>query len=292
MPITNLSNTNIPKASEQIDPQKVYFIRQKGQMNPIAQKYGKDWIKESEIKLRIVGKKKFYSWVDFLNSGKLPIIHAPYEILVHDENNYLICIFSGRAGYIHDELESTLSDSPAQANEQSKAIVPISQAYERNSLRTLADTMQFQNNQTVSTLQDELRSKDEFIRQVQADMNVAYQSLQDREREFFAEKNKLIEENSKLQKEIETLKREFEIEKIKFELEKISFERSDKLKKEIEKLKLEQTNKTDWVKTLKDVMPVLSGLAPMLSGGKIQIPMMAQMPDYDDDEEATNESSE
>lgn len=288
--ITNLRNVSSNRLDETIDINKVYFVRIKGQ-NPLAQKYGKDWVKLSEIKPRQTGKKKFYSWVDFLASGKLPNPGAMYEIITYENGaDTPILVFAGVAS-TGDNLENQLSDNI----DNSKTLIPTAgynSINERSNFRTFSDAIQYQTNATINLLQDELRQKDALISEFSQRGDIAYSQFSERENAIVQEREELRKKNYELVTQIEALKRELELEKMRNSIEKEARERELKLERKLDKI---QNQKTDWGKTLSDAIPVLSGLVPMLSGGKIPaIPMMANAvpPDYYGNDDTDNEESD
>lgn len=270
-------NTN-KGISEFIDPNATYHLKLKGG-NILANKKGREWIKEFlDPKL----KKKKYSWLDVLNSGKL-LVGREYQILTLPEGEYepRLC-YAGVGGT--SEFSDTLNDV---ANE-SRALMPL--AYnginDRSNMRMLADSLNLQANQTIQTLQDELGRRDEFMKELQQEASTVYERISENESNFYKEKEAWIREKATLQQEIEALKRELEIEKLRFSLQREAMERENKLEKKIEKLTSLNEKKIDWATTLKDAIPTLAGIIPTLTGKPFPMPpMMADVPDYEEGED-------
>jgi len=275
--------------SNVIEAKQTYTIIPAQSKQAILTKYGDDLIKDSGIKPRTEKRKKVYSWVDFLNSGYLPFPGTVYKIIKLVDGDALPVLVYQGVSSSGGELQLSDGGEPNMA----KAMIqpsynPIT---EKANFRTFADTLQYQNNQTIQLLQDELRQKDALIQEFSSRGEVAYEQFSERENRMAEEREKLIRENLILQKEIESLRRELEIEKLRNSIEREYRERELKLERKLDRI---ENSKTDWGKTLRDAAPLLSGILPLVSNGKVPaMPMMAGANDeYEDDYSDEQESND
>ena len=228
----------------QIDDKTVYSVFKDTHTNQVFLDTGKN-IKKYFRKNYGVNLK---TWVDFLNSGRLP--QGKYKMFeVKDGTEQATMVYEGYSNLL-------LLDAPvkrgASKNNLADQILPIANSInQKTDMRTLAESMSMHTAQTIQTLQDELRSKDDFVMGLQNQLSQTYDMNREREKEIQQKLEAMQQHINKIELEKIELQRKLEMEIWKNSLEKELFQQVKMKEKELD-AKEKEMNSGNMLKDLLD----------------------------------------
>lgn len=211
------------------------------------------------------------TWVDFLNSGKLP--QGKYLIFeIIDGKEEATKVYEGFTSSL--QLNAPSGNGKNRNNSLADQLIPIANSMNsKTDMRTLAESMSMHTSQTIQTLQDELRSKDDFVVGLQAELSKNYDMVREREREIQDQMKQMQEQINKLEIEKIELTRKLEMEIWKNNLKEELFRDVRTKEKELD-AKEKEMNSGNMLKDLLDTAKPLIQTVGMGLLTKSPSPMM------------------
>jgi len=249
----NISSPTL-NIAKKINRNDIYVIMQKGSINPIMTEKGSEIQKKYKVK----------QWVDFFNSGYF-MTGVFYTVLKYVEGSKATEIV----------YQQAVTNRVNEDESKTDKIVPYNAINERTNMKQLADSLNQQSTMTVTTLQDELQRKDNYVQGLHEQMNEVYTQLATKDQYYYTKQAELQDKISELTKENERLKVELANEKWKIDFErKMLNEKSEFEKYQFKKEKdLAEKNSNFIGDTIKDLIPLATQFIPMFTG-KSAIPTL------------------